>query len=41
VVRQLSQEEQAGLRLNAEHYVALAARHREALGPGASTDAGA
>lgn len=32
VVRQLSEEEQAGLRLNAEHYVALAAQHREALG---------
>jgi carbonic anhydrase/acetyltransferase-like protein (isoleucine patch superfamily) len=30
VLRPLSEEEQEGLRLNAEHYVALAALHREA-----------
>ncbi|MEE4543859.1 gamma carbonic anhydrase family protein [Streptomyces sp. V4-01] len=35
VLRSLSEDEQAALRLNAEHYVALAAVHREALpGPG-------
>lgn len=40
VLRPLSEEERAGLRLNAEHYVALAALHREAL-PGPGGPAGA
>ncbi|WP_190813493.1 gamma carbonic anhydrase family protein [Saccharopolyspora pogona] len=31
VRRELTAEEQAGLKLSAEHYIALAAKHREAL----------
>jgi carbonic anhydrase/acetyltransferase-like protein (isoleucine patch superfamily) len=34
VLRELSAQEQAGVRLNAEHYVALSGHHREALGGG-------
>jgi carbonic anhydrase/acetyltransferase-like protein (isoleucine patch superfamily) len=33
VRRQLTEDERAALRLNAEHYVLLAEAHREALGP--------
>jgi len=41
VRRELTEEERATIKLNAEHYVALSAMHREALGDGVNGAGGA